>query len=309
MIFRNATLFRLTPSAAAYIDASMLEDRLQSKRLTPVGGLAIESIGWVSPFGPTDPALFVRSGRFVGLTLGSETRVLPGSVVNKAVLERVQALEAARGKRVGGRERKRLRDEVLTDLIPRAFVQPGRLDCYLDLQDGWLVIDTASRKAAERVVSHLRETFDTLPGEFPDPMESIRSLMTGWLARGDRPEGFYLGDTAVLRDPADSGAIARLRGQDLESDEVGEHLRSGKMCADLGLVVDGRVALRLDESMTLRGIRILDIAEQLDATELDSPRAEVDARFALFTLTFSNVIRRLAETFRWHQPRDRGVDA
>lgn len=309
MIFRNATLFRLTPSAAAFIDAAMLGHRLQSNCLAPVGGLAIESIGWVSPFGPTDPELFVRCGRFFGLTLGSETRVLPGSVVNKAVFDRVQALEAMAGRRVGGRERKRLRDEVLADLIPRAFVQPGRLDCYLDLQDGWLVVDTASRKAAERVVTHLRETFDTMPGEFPDPMESVRSLMTGWLVGAAHPDGFQLGDTAVLRDPADSGATARLRGQDLESDEVGEHLRSGKQCTDLGLIVDGRVALRLDEAMTLRGIRILDIDDQLESTERDSPRSEVDARFALFTLIFSNVLSRLAETFRWEQPRDRGVAA
>lgn len=307
MIFRNATLFRIPASAAAYLDTVDFGTVLQDKRLRPVSGLEMQSIGWVSPYGSTDPALRIRYGRFIGMTLGSETRKIPASVVHKAVAERIEKLEATRGKRVGGRERKRLRDEVLANLIPRAFVQPGRLNCYIDVVDGWLVVDTPSRKAAEALLGYLRETLHSLPAMPPDPEESVRALMTGWLAQGSCPNGLDFGDTAVLRDPSDRGAVARLRGQDLGADEVHEHLRGGKQVSDLGLIFWGRFALRLDEHLTVRNIRMLDLAEELEATERDTPRSEVDARFALFTLQFKTVVANIAEIFRWEQPRDRGA--
>lgn len=307
MIFRNATMFRLTTNAASAVESALLETRLEEHKLNPVGGLAIESIGWVSPFGPTDRTLSVRSGSFVGLTLGSETRVLPPGVINKALSDRIAKLETERGKRVGGRERKRLRDEILTDLIPRAFVQPGRVNCYLDLSEGWLVVDSSSRTAAERVLSCLRATFEHLPAMPPEPAESIRSLVTGWLAGAPRPDGFELGDSALLRDPSDRAAQARLKGMDLATDEVAEHLRSGKQCTELALAVDQAVALRVDEAFTVRGIRILDVDQAMGPAEHDSPRAEIDARFALFTLVFARTLQRLAETFRWDRPVDRGA--
>mgnify|MGYP006196174399 CR=1 FL=1 len=49
------------------------------------------------------------------------------------------------------------------DLLPRALVKPYRLDGYLDLRRGLLVVDTASRKAAEGFVSNLRHTLGSFP--------------------------------------------------------------------------------------------------------------------------------------------------
>ena len=43
----------------------------------------------------------------------------------------------------------------------------------------------------------------------------------------DLPKGFVLGDECELRDPVDSGAIVKCRRQELDSDEVREHLSKG----------------------------------------------------------------------------------
>lgn len=306
MIFRNATVFQFSANTARALlsGGDTFTLRLRERALRPVEGLALESIGWVSPFGNDDPALCVACDRRIGLTLGSETRVIPSSVVAKAVIDRAAELERERGKRVGGRERRRIREEVLQDMIPRAFISPGRVNCYLDL--GVLVVDTPARRVAEQVLTLLRETFDSLPAVPTDPEESIRALFTGWLMGGNMPIELDLGDAAVLRDAADSAASVRLRGKDLASDEVQEHLRSGMQCTELSLRYGTHYSFRLDDAFTLRSIRMLDIVDQLEVTEHDSMRAEVDARFALFTLTFAPVLRCLFDTFRMPQPRDRG---
>ena len=132
------------------------------------------------------------------------------------------------GKPVGSRERKRLKDEVLTDLLPRAFTRLSKRNAYLDTENGWLVVDTASRKAAESRVSLIREALGSFPAAPLAPDESPRVLMTDWLAHGKLPPGLALGDECELRDSGDGGAAVRCRRQDLESDEIREHLKSGK---------------------------------------------------------------------------------
>jgi recombination associated protein RdgC len=248
-----------------------------------------------------------QMGAYTLLTLGGEDKLLPPAVVNEAVAGKIEALEAQRGKRIGGRERKRLKDEALQDLLPRAFVRPSRMSGYADAKAGWLLVDTASRKQAEGFLTVLRETVESFPAQPPDPEESPRALMTGWLTGAKLPEGFSLGDECELKDPSNRGAVARCRRQDLESDEVREHLKSGKQVTQLGLVVDGRVSFTLGEDLAVRKLRFLDaVVEELESTDRDSPRSEIDARFAVMTLTLKPVLERLDEVFRLPRPTDRG---
>jgi recombination associated protein RdgC len=141
----------------------------------------------------------------------------------------------------------------------------------------------------------------------PDPEESPHSLMTGWLTDAKLPEGFELGDECELKDPTDQGAIVRCRRQDLGADEVREHLKSGKQVTQLGLIVDGRASLVLADDLTVKKLKFLDVVtEELEATERDSDQAELDARFALMSLTLKPVLGRLEQAFGLSRPVERG---
>lgn len=307
MYFRNLSLFRFPRSAAELLQDEALAKTLKKHRLKPCGPLEMQSRGWVSPFGRKGGEYLHQINHFTLLTLGGEDKLLPPAVVNEAVADKIDQLEAERGKRVGGRERKRLKDEAMTDLLPRAFVRPIRLSGYLDAKDGWAAIDTPSRKAAEGFLTVLRETLGSFAAVPLDPEESPKSLMTAWLTGATLPEGLALGDECELKDPADGGATVRCRRQDLESDEVREHLKSGKQVTQLGLVVDERVSFVLGDDLTLRKLRLLDIVtEELESTEQDTAEAELDARFALMSLTLKPVFARLDEWFRLPRPSDRG---
>lgn len=304
MFFRNLTLFRFSKSAAD----SYKENRaaLDDHPLKPVGPLEMQSRGWVSPFGRGEDGMTHEIGHFALMTLGSEDKILPAAVVNEYLADKIAELTEERGKPPGGRERKRMRDEAMTDLLPRAFSKPGRMSAYLDLKHGWAVMDTVSRKSAEGFLTVLRETLGSFPAVPPDAEESPSVLMTGWLSGAKLPEGFELGDECELKDPADKGSLVRGRRLDLESTEVREHLKSGKQASQLGLVVDGRVSFVLGDDLTVRKLKFLDIVtEELESTDRDSPRAELDARFALMTLTLAPVLDRLEDVFRLKRPRDR----
>ena len=84
--------------------------------------------------------------------------------------------------------------------------------------------------------------------------------MTDWLTSGDLPAGLGLSDECELRDPANAGgAVVRCRHQELESDEIREHLRGGKQVFQLGLEFDERIGFVLGEDLVVRKLKFFDV--------------------------------------------------
>jgi recombination associated protein RdgC len=303
MFFRNLTLFRFSAAMAEAL--AELESRLEDKRLRPCGPLEQSTRGFVSPHGRNGEVLVHKIGAYALVALGGEDKLLPGSVVNEELSARLQKITEEQGRRIGAKERKRMKEEILTDFLPRAFVKPYRLLAYLDLKNGWLVVDTSSRKSAEEALSELREAVGSFPATPMAPEESPRTLMTDWVVSGKLPAGLALADECELRDPAESGAIVRCRRQDLETDEVREHLKTGKQVYQLGLTFDDRISLVLGEDLVIRKLRFLDqVLDELEETSAESAAAELDSRMALMTLEVERLLGKLDEWFKLPRPTD-----
>lgn len=303
MYFRNLSLFRF--SAATSSNLATIETALAQHRLRPCGPIEMMTRGFVSPFGRESDELLHRVGDFSLFTVGGEDKLLPASVVNDELANKLAEIVEKEQRRIGAKERKRLKDEVLTDLLPRAFVRSSRQFAYFDLAQGWIVIDTASRKNAEEAVSEVRNAVGRFPATPLAPEESPRALLTHWLASGKLPANLVLGDECELRDPAESGAIVRCRRQDLELDEIKEHLKSGKQVFQLGLEFDERISFVLGEDLVIRKLRFLDIVlDEIDESSLESVRAELDATFTLMTGEIRRLLAALESWFTIKRPTD-----
>lgn len=304
MWFRNLTLFRFSEQIAHSL--STLENNLEQHRLRPCGPLELATRGFVSPLGRREEKLVHGIGAFSLFTMGGQDKLLPGTVINEALAVKVETILEEEGRRIGARERKRLKEEVMTDLLPRAFVRPTRTFGYLDIKNGWLVLDTSSRKIAEEMVSQLREALGTFPAVPITAEESPRRLMTEWLTHGKLHAGFTLDDECELRDPTDTGAIVRCRRQDLETDEVREHVKSGKQVFQLGLTWEDRISFVLGEDLSIRKLRFLDaILDELNDDVRESAAAELDASFTLMTLELERLLAKIEEIFGVPRPTER----
>ena len=287
MFFRNLTLFRFPVS----LDFSDLDRQLAESTLKPVGPLELSSRGFVPPIprreeGGDDgeAALSHRIGDAIWLSVGSEERLLPSAVVNDLLQKKLAELERKEGRRPGGRTRKRLKEDLVHELLPRAFVRPGRIDAILDLEHGICVVDTSSRKQAENVVAEIRNAMGSFPALPLNAEVAPRAVLTGWIAGEPLPDGLSLGDECELRDAADNGAVVKCQRQELTGDEIGKHLESGKQVARLSLALDDHVSFVLGEDLVLRKFKLLDGAvDALESGERDDIRAELDARFALMS--------------------------
>jgi recombination associated protein RdgC len=278
MFFRNLTLFRFPTS----LDLSDLDTHLAEFPLKPVGGLDLSSRGFVSPFGRDAESLSHRIEDAIWLTVGGEDKLLPSSVVNDLLAKKVAEMEQREGRKPGGRARKRLKEDLVHELLPRAFVRPSRTDAMLDLEHGLCIVDSSSRKSAEGVVSEIRNALGSFPALPLNAEIAPRSVLTGWIAGEPLPDGFSLGEECELKDAAEHGAVVKCQHQELQSDEIAKHLESGKQVTRLALVLDDHVSFVLGEDLVIRKLKFLDGAvDQLEGTETEDIRAELDARFAL----------------------------
>jgi recombination associated protein RdgC len=304
MFFRNLTLFRFSPAVAT--DLERLDEALAEHRLRPCGPLELFTKGFVPPIGRGEEAALTHAVKHcTWVSVGGEDKLLPAAVVNDELHRRVQKIAEEEGRKVGGRERKRMKEDLLNELLPRAFVRSSRMSAYVDRQHGWLVLDTASRKSAENALTQIREALGSFPAVPLAPEEGPRVLMTDWLANGTLPAGLSLGDEVELRDPgSNTGAIARCRRQDLESEEIKEHLRNGKQVFQLGLVFDDRLSFVLGEDLVLRKLKLLDVVLDELSDSTPDAAAELDARFALFTLEVERLLGKLEEWFGLPRPKD-----
>ena len=295
MFFRNFTLFRFPSS----LDLSDLEPQLAECALKPVGPLELSSRGFVAPMGQHHDGFQHLCDGARWLTVGGEDKLLPSSVVNDLLQKKLAALEEKEGRKPGGRTRKRLKDELVTELLPRAFVRPVRSDALLDTTLGVIAVDTSSRKNAEAVVSEVRHALGSFPALPVNAEVAPRAILTGWIAGDPLPEGLSLGDECELRDPTDSGAVVKVQRMELQGEEIGKHLEAGKQVARLALVLDDHVSFVIGDDLVVRKFKLLDGAvDQLESTERDDIAAELDARFALMAGEFRRLFAVLESAFR-----------
>jgi recombination associated protein RdgC len=185
MFFRNLTLFRFSPAVAT--DLKRLDEVLADHRLRPCGPLE----------------MFTRvSCRRSGAAMKRRSRTKSSMhVVHRR--RRRQAAACAgdqRGAAAQGAENRRRRRPQgrrpraqahqggsADELLPRAFVRSSRMSAYVDRKNGWLVLDTSSRKSAENALTQIREALGSFPAVPLAPEEGPRVLMTDWLANGNLP--------------------------------------------------------------------------------------------------------------------------
>lgn len=295
MFFKNLAMFVFPDS----LELDGLESHLSECALKPVGPLELSSRGFISPFGKEDGAYSHAVAGATWVTVGGEDKILPSAVVNDLLSKKLEAIEKQEGRKPGGRTRKRLKDDLLHELLPRAFVRPTRTDAMLFPEMGVIAVDTSSRKSAESIASEIRRALGSFPALPLNAEVAPRSVLTGWVAGEAMPEGLTLGDACELRDPMDSGGKVRVADMELQGDEIAKHLEAGKQVTRLALTLDDHISFTIGEDLIVRKFKLLDGAmESLESVERDDLAAELDARFALMSGEFRRLYPVLKQAFK-----------
>jgi len=296
MWFKNLHIYRFLQPFT--LSPTELDKHLKKAIFKPCGRLDLVSQGWVSPLGRESEVFVHAVNRCSIMALRKEEKILPASVVRDFVMEKVEEIETQQLRKVRKREKEELREEVLQELIPRAFTRSTYQYAYIDATHGWLLVDTASRKKAEEFVSYLRQTVGSLPVVPPKVQEYPPQVMTRWLTQEKYPADFELADACELADTSLEGAIVNCKRQDLLADEIQAHLEAGKLVTRLALIWNERIGLVVDDELVVRRLQFLDIIQtQAHEAHTETHAQKFDADFAIMTGELAALIKRVFEVF------------
>jgi recombination associated protein RdgC len=296
MWFKNLAVYRFTEPFT--LDAAFLEQKLQQQPFRSCGSHDEFSFGWTAPLGRASDALVHANNGFMMLCGKKEEKVVPASVINEMLQERINEIEEREARKLPAKERSRIKDELIFELLPRAFSFSRKTYAYIDSQGGWLVVDAASAKKAEDMLSQLRKCLGSLPIVPLTATAKPASVMTQWLIDNTSPKDILIEDECELRSPEEEGSIIRCKRHDLALPEIKNHLDSGKQVIKLAMSWAESISFVLDESLAVKRLKFLDlIQEQAADIEAFDEVEQFDADFSIMTAELALFLPRLLELF------------
>lgn len=297
MWFKNLALYRFTEPFA--LAADELEEKLADKRFTPCGKQDEFSMGWTSPVGGSVEQLIHASNGFMMLCLKKEEKVVPAGVINEMLQEKVAEKEEQEARKLSKKERSALKDELIFELLPRAFSFSKKTFAYIDPKGGWMIIDAASAKKAEDLLSHLRKCLGSLPVVPVNTVDKPVTVMTQWLVdNATTPKDLVVEDECELRSPEEEGSIIRCKRHNLSLPEITNHLDTGKQVIKLAVNWTDRLSFIVDENLAIKRLKFLDlIQDQVSDTDAEDEVARFDVDFSIMSLELANFLPRLVEIF------------
>lgn len=285
MFFKNLLVYRLTQPLT--VDAAALQLALATKPAREPGSQELGTYGFIAPYGKGEEApLVYESNDYLLIATRKANRQLPGSVVREAVAAKVEVIEAEQMRKVYKKERDQIKDEIIQALLPHAFVRNSRTFAAIDLKAGLILVNTSSANTAEDLLSTLREVIGTLPVRPLAVKVAPSASMTDWVKTEKAPEGFFLLDSAQLRDTHEDGGTIIARGQDLTSDEIKLHLSTGKVITQLSMAYQDKLSFVLNDKLTISRLRFENVlTDQANADGGDEADGQFASSFVLMMLT------------------------
>jgi len=292
MWFRNARIYRFL--APFSLDPQALHEKLDKFRFKPCDRSQPVSYGFVSPLGKNSEMMVHAANGFIMIAARKEQKLLPNAVVNEKLAEKVEAIQEAEQRKVGRKERTALKEEIYLTLLPQAFSRSQWIQAYIAPEDGLVVVNSASAKTCEELLSFLRQAIGSLLVAPLAINTSPAELFSRWVKKRKSPRHFSFLDECELRDPAEEGGIVKCKRLDMECDEIAAHLQNGMQVNKIALHWNEAISFVLAEDLALRRLRFSDeLLEQAEDQSGDDALAAFDADFTVMTLELRTLFRQL----------------
>lgn len=267
---RSAFLFRFTGEFPPGL-AEVLEDHVAQDP----SKLQIQSSGFVPVSEGSLDELVVSIHGFQFMRYESRERVVPAAVIKAELNKRIKSYKSRVGHIPGRREKLRLKDEVLMDLLPQAFIKPSSGLICVDEARKLLYVCASSPAAADLVTKHIRVAIRELNlHTITDAESGIARVLTIWMSNAP-PDKYIVRDHVKIK--AERGASVTVNNADLESEGVQTMIRDELYeVSEIALSYGETLRFVLTSSMRMKRIafgellsaQLNDMDSQSDADDL-----------------------------------------
>lgn len=293
MWFKNLQVFTLTQHLT--FESEKVEAQLDSNRFHPCSSQSLSSQGWTSPIPDSDILLHSANGVFL-LCLKLEEKLLPSSVINTQLEQKVNELETEKGAPLSKADKKELKENITAALLPQAFSKFTKIYGLVAPAHNLVMVDSSSDSKTELFLATLRKSIESLP-LLPLATQSVSGQLTAWLTDAC-PSPWELMEEAELTDLGEEPGQIKCKRQDLTSDEVLAHIHSGKQVSKLHVNWNDRLNFIIQDNLHIKRIKYADILlEENEDIPKDQRQARFDADFALMSAELIELVGDIQTTF------------
>ncbi len=295
MWFKNLRVFRLTQPWT--LTHQELNEKLDAFVFNPCGSLDLFRYGFTSPLGRDSEELVHSTNGRMMVCAKRQEKILPSGVIKEQIEEKTLSIENAEQRKLSRKEKQSLKDEVIFSLLPKAFTR-SRLDfAYIDPKANWIIVNSASAKRAEDLMSKLREALGSLPSIPLTTIHLPTQIMTRWLREAKVGDELELGDECELIANKD-GRIIRCKKQDLTASEIRNHLDLGMQVNKLTLLWKESVHLLIDEQCAIKRLKFEgDITDPSNERQPETKAEQFDLDFSIMALELDALIKTIIKQF------------
>ncbi|OOF86341.1 recombination-associated protein RdgC [Rodentibacter ratti] len=301
MWFKNLMSYRLTKSLEW--ERNQLQTQLENCQFHPCGAQDQSKFGWGYPLRGSD-LLYFSVGNHILLVAKKEEKILPANVVKRELDERIESLEQKENRKLKKVEKQTLKDDVVMNLLPRAFSKNQHTALWIDTENQLIHVDAASSKRAEDALALLRKSLGSLPVVPLAFANEPSSVMTNWIAQDSLPHWLIALEEAELRGSQEDSVI-RCKKQPLENEEILALLQEGKkVVSKLALEWEDTLTFVFHEDCTLKRLKFADTVREKNDDILKEDFAQrFDADFVLMTGILSKLTENLLDEFGGEKAR------
>lgn len=217
-----------------------------------------------------------------------DTRKVPAEAVRKEVDRMAALIEDQTGRKPGKKQRKELAGQAEHELMPKVFTKTAVVRVWISLAHGFAVLGTGSQGMADKIMTSLVMMLDGIAdfGVVQTQM-SPTAAMTHWLGTGEAPYNFTVDRECELKSIDEMKSVVKYNRHNLDTDEVKQHIVSGKVPTRVALTWRDRVSFVLTDALTLKKIALLDVV-MLDGKDKGEDAFTADA--TIFTAEMSDML-------------------
>lgn len=290
-LFKNIAFYRIAEGFP--FDLAAAQEHLAASTFTPCGPTQALSVGFEPPREANGPMVESIGGQWIA-KIKTETKQVPAQVINRRVDELSKDIERQTGRKPGRKLRKELQEQALLELLPMAFAKQATALVWIDPNTRTLVVEASSNGKAEDLAGAIvKALHGTMGLSLVRTSEAPSNCMAAWLTDGIPPDGFSIDRECSLQGTDEQRSVVKYGRHNLDTDNVREHIKQGKIPTSMALTWQGRVSFLLTDTLLLKKVQFLDVV--FGGKAGDQQADEFDTNMAIATGELSDLIADLLD--------------
>lgn len=287
-LFSNILAYRVTNAFDLHKDLEAVNQALASKPARLPGKMELNAVGFTEPVGEEGAFIERIAPMAYVFAYNLAERMIPGKIVRQQVAARVKQIEKEQERKVYAREKQQIKDEVLNQMLPRAFID--QKITYGMVMGPYILIDSSSAKRGEDILSTMRSCLGSLGARPVSVKTTPIDAFTRWFTTGETDGPFHMTGDFKANNRSDESDFVNGKGTSPEHEGLSDLVREyDRRVTVLGLgwgTSTGETAsFTVNEMIGIKGIKWPESLSEMAADQVGEEEDDDARRVTLLRTT------------------------